>query len=123
LFASASVLTWAFKDVIGDGLCVNVSHTGLPAQYYHGAAGLPRDGVRPLILTARDRHLAWWRGTRKFVRLSAPLAMMAEAWWLGAPEEHIVAALGRRFEVGSPLALRSLAEGLIKLRGEGVIHV
>jgi hypothetical protein len=104
-------------------VAVTVSYSGLPNQYYRGTVGTARSGSRPVILAVAGRHVAWLRGTRKNLRLSAPLALMAEAWWSGAQDEDIVDALSSTFGVDAVTARASLATGLAKLRSEGLANV
>jgi hypothetical protein len=101
---------------------VRTSYTGLPAQHYKGPVRETRPGQRPVIATAQGQHLAWWPGTRRLVRLSAPLAMMAEAWWSDALETDVTRALRESFNVEESTAISSLAEGSLKLKSEGIIH-
>lgn len=103
-------------------LTMKVSYSGLPSQHYIGAGGVHKDGARPVILSVLDQHIAWWRGSRRLSRLSAPLALMAEAWWQGAAEDDIGAALGTAFGVSQEVARSSLADGMRLLAGQGVIH-
>lgn len=112
--------------VLGDGaepaLTLKVSYSGLPNQHYSGPTGVRREGARPVIVSVHGQHIAWWRGSPRLSRLSAPMAMMAEAWWEGADEERIGNALATTFQVDDEVARSSLAEGMARLVKEGVIH-
>lgn len=105
-----------------NNVALKVSYSGLPNQYYRGPAGEARSGARPVIVNVMGQHIAWIRGTRKNVRLSAPLAMMAEAWWSGANDDDIVDSLSSAFAVDAGTARASLATGMEKLRAEGLAH-
>lgn len=104
-------------------LDLRVSFAGLPNQHFDGQVpGQPRVGERPVILSALGKHIAWRRGTRKLCRLSAPLALMAEAWWNDGSENAVIEQLCDRFKVLPQVAKDSLKVGNEKLRTEGVIH-
>lgn len=105
-----------------DELELRISYRNLPAQHYLGRPGAAPEGARPLLITMGGQCFAWWRGTRRIVKLSAPLAMMAEAWWHGADADDAVAALCDAFRVDSAKAENSLAQGWAKLRAQEVIH-
>lgn len=101
---------------------LRISYRNLPAQHYLGQPGAAPEGARPILITMGGQCFAWWRGTRRIVKLSAPLAMMAEAWWRGAGADDAVAALCDTFRVDSANAENSLAQGWAKLRAQEVIH-
>jgi hypothetical protein len=101
---------------------LRVSHLGFPLQHYHGVIGTPRTQPRPLIISVANQHLAWWRGTRKLIRLSAPLALMTEAWWANANEDDVAASLASAFSVDIQTAQSNLHEGWEKLRTGGIIN-
>ena len=101
---------------------LRISFTDLPLHHYKGELGTVRTGSRPVIVTAGERILVWWPGTRKLLRISAPLALIAEAWWSGAPQAEIVRHLASNFGVGEAEALSSFEEGSAKLRAGEVIH-
>ena len=101
---------------------LRISYTDLPPHYYMGVRGETRTGQRPVIVTAAERILVWWPGTRKLFRISAPLALIAEAWWSGAAEADVVQSLSRTFGVSEQEALASFNEGSTKLRTGEVIH-
>ncbi|MCP4985623.1 MAG: hypothetical protein GY928_05990 [Colwellia sp.] len=101
---------------------LKVSEEGLPAQFYHGDYKESRTGNRPILISACEQHFAWWRGTKNIMRLSAPLILMAEAWWKGAENESIESFLCKAFSVDIGTAKSSLKEGLLKLQEQGVIH-
>ena len=98
-----------------------VSGPGLPALHYGGPAGAPRMGKRPLLIESGDQLLAWWRGGRRLMRLSAPMAMMLEAWWLGADAEDVQSELSRVFHVDLETARTSLDQGMTRLREGGLV--
>lgn len=101
---------------------LSVSFTGLPAQHYKGPSGAVPQGRRPILLGSGGQCFAWWRGTRKLVKLSTALAMMAEAWWEGASEQDTLQALRQAFQVDDATAESSLAQGWARLRQQEIIH-
>ena len=104
-----------------DDLVLRVSQAGLPPQHYHGPHGACREGERPVIMGLEESCFAWSRTTRRIVRLSAPLALIAESWWLGAEDADVVAELCARFGADEDNARKSHAMGLTKLRDAGVV--
>ena len=103
-------------------LTMTVAGEGLPGLHWDAATRSPRQGDRPLFIAIGDEHYAWWRGTRRVVRLSRPLVTMAEGWWLDVTEEVIAERLSSDYGVDPGYARSSLAEGLTKLAKGGVIH-
>lgn len=125
LYFEMPMLSHLIKPLLKDSeddIACRVSYTDLPAQHYRGPAPGGRSGKRPVIVSFADQHLAWWRGTRRLIRLSPPLALMAEAWWTGAQDEDIVSALVDNFQVERGVALTSLQEGMQKLREGQVVQ-
>lgn len=125
LYFEMPILSQLIKPLLKDredDIACRVSYTDLPAQHYRGPAPGGRSGKRPVIVSFADQHLAWWRGTRRLIRLSPPLALMAEAWWTGAQDEDIVSALVDSFQVERGVALTSLQEGMQKLREGQVVQ-
>jgi hypothetical protein len=123
LVSLSQMLASLFGLAPADDLDLRVSFAGLPNQHFNGQVpGQPRAGERPVILSALGKHIAWRRGTRKLCRLSAPLALMAEAWWSDGSEDAVVEQLCDRFKVLPQLAKDSLKAGNEKLRTEGMIH-
>ena len=57
-------------------LLLKLSYDGLPSQYYQGPHGQARTGNRPVLFQVLGQHFAWWRGSRKLLRLSLPLAVI-----------------------------------------------
>jgi radical SAM protein with 4Fe4S-binding SPASM domain len=104
-----------------DDLVLRMSQPGLPPQHYHGPQGVGREGDRPVIVGLEESVFAWSRVTRRIVRLSAPLALIAEAWWLGADADDVVAELCARFGADEANARQSQTMGLDKLRAAGVV--
>lgn len=129
LLSMGRALAPLFGLPAGQALALQVWQPGLPGLLGPGspaeAAGThaapARPGQAPVLLSAAGRHLVWWRGTRRLCRLSPALALMAEAWWRAHPAEHTVQALVQRFAVAPDTARASLAQGLAKLRAEGVV--
>lgn len=101
---------------------LEVSYSNLPPIYYSGNPGTPAQGRRPVLLCIDKQNFVWYRGTRKLVRLSDPLALMFEGWWLGATHADVIACLVSHFSVDSTTAESSLLEGLKKLETQGVIQ-
>jgi hypothetical protein len=109
-----------------DHIDLKLSCEGLPPGYYSGPtgpAGQSRGGERPILIGVGERVFAWWRGTTRLLRLSEPLAFMAEGWWLGAEDADVVAALAGRFGVDLETARKSHSEGLNILSAGGAIRV
>jgi hypothetical protein len=104
-----------------DDLVLRISQPGLPPQHYHGPQGVRREGDRPMIVGLEETLFAWFRATRRIMRLSAPLALIAEAWWLGADDADVIAELCARFGADEANARQSHAMGLAKLREVGVV--
>jgi hypothetical protein len=100
-----------------------VSYSGLPPRHYQGPGAEERKGSRPVLVSTGDQHLAWWRGTRRLMRLSPPMALMLEAWWKGAEDADIETELARVFQVDAETARDSLKQGLSRLRDGGLINV
>jgi hypothetical protein len=98
-----------------------VSSTGLPFQHYDGPVGEPRKGTRPIIISLCERNFAWWRATSRITRLSGPLALVLEGWWVGATEPDLQQALCVRFSVDPAVAESGLKEALLKLRQGGLL--
>jgi radical SAM protein with 4Fe4S-binding SPASM domain len=103
-------------------LQASVSNTGLPVQHYDGPSVERRTSIRPIIVSLSDRHFAWWRGTSRITRLSGPLALVLEGWWLGATEPGLQQALCTRFGVEPAVAESGLKEALLKLQQGGLIN-
>jgi len=106
-----------------DWLELGVSFTNLPARFYRGPKGRPRTDRRTVLIDAADQVLVWNRGEHGLKRISRPLALMAEGFWLGADKQDIVQALVSTFSVEPTAAAEGLDSGLDKLRSAGVIHV
>ncbi|MEH6433515.1 hypothetical protein [Massilia sp. DD77] len=122
LYGFAKLCSPTFKDLPADSVALKVSFDGLPLQYYRGPVGQARSGKRPVFVNMLGQHLVWWRGTRKVLRLSEPLAVMAEGWWAGAEEADLSASLAQKFSIGADEAHAGLLQGFDKLREQGVIH-
>ena len=122
MYSFLKLCTSALKDVPSENVALKVSFSGLPLQYYRGPVGQPRSGKRPVIVNLLDQHLVWWRGTRNVMRLSEPLAVMAEGWWSGADEAELAASLAEKYRISADEARTGLLEGFGKLREQGVIH-
>ena len=105
----------------GSRLNLSVSYAGLPQCYSRSASVQERTGARPILVKLGEQYFAWWRGTRRIVRLSAPLAIIAESWWLGAEEGDVRSDLVQTFNVSLGVAATSHSQGLEKLRAGGVI--
>ena len=104
------------------GFDMAVSYMDLPNLYYSGNVGEAPRGRRPVLARVDNQIFVWHRGTRKLARLSEPLALMFEGWWLGAAQVDIAACLGERFSVDVQTAETSLNEGLNKLKLQGMIN-
>jgi hypothetical protein len=102
---------------------LHVSYTGLPRRHYHGPIGEMPKGAPPVLVDLAGQELAWWRGTRKIMRLSTPLALMMEAWWCGATVMDVERELSERFDVDAATARAGCKEGQAKLRDGGLIGV
>jgi hypothetical protein len=125
LFFEISALPYLLVNVIdlpSEVYTARVSYDGLPPQYYQGPARGRPQGNRPVFISFPNQYIAWWRQSTKFIRLSAPLVYMAEAWWMGAERELLVEGLKRKFSVDDQTASINLDEGLGKLRAGGVIN-
>ncbi|HEY1743447.1 MAG TPA: hypothetical protein VGG18_09800 [Granulicella sp.] len=125
LFVRFSQFTQRLRQMAepsGDGSVVAFAYTGLPPLNYHGAAGAQRSGERPVLTSFKDSHYCWWPKSSRIVRLSGPLACIAEAWWVGASERDIVASLSQQFAVTDEVAAENLKEGLDLLLKQKVIH-
>ena len=107
----------------GDGSSMAFSYRGLPAQFYLPAGEAWRDGEQPVLASYKSSHYAWWPGSQRIVRLSEPLACMAEAWWRGANEIDVISELSKRYAVTLEVAEENWKAGLTLLSKEGVIHV
>ena len=103
-------------------LLLKLSYDGLPNQYYQGPHGPARTGNRPVLFQVLGQHFAWWRGSRKLLRLSLPLAVITEAWWLGAQSDDLTAFLSSAFKVDSDSAQQSLQQAMQKLATEEVVN-
>jgi hypothetical protein len=123
MFSFLPIIAPLLPNLQGDMIDLKVSYSGLPMQHYKGPTGAMPNGPRPLIVSMDKQHFAWWRGTRKLSRVSAPLAAMAEAWASGAEERDVAQALAQAFNVDLKEATSNLADGLNMLRTAGIIHV
>ena len=103
-------------------LLLKLSYDGLPSQYYQGPHGQARTGNRPVLFQVLGQHFAWWRGSRKLLRLSLPLAVITEAWWLGAQAEDLTTFLASAFKVDIASAQQSLQQAMSKLATEEVVN-
>lgn len=108
--------------ITGDSIEMRVSGGGLPSLIWPNVATEPRSGDRPLFIAAGGAYFAWWRGTRRVVRLSLPLVAMAEGWWLGVDDAAVVEKLAVDHGVDELVAAESFRDGMAKLAQGGVVH-
>lgn len=103
-------------------LTLKVSAQGLPRRHI-SAFDEMQDRVRPVIITVGDQHIAWQRGTARFLKLSAPLATILEGYGAGAADEQLTKELSTRYGVEPEVAAQAVHEGRGKLAAAGIVNV
>lgn len=104
----------------GAAMTLRVSGEGLPCQHISQFDG-QQDRARPVILTSGDQHIAWQRGSARFLKLSGPLATIVEGLGVGACDDHITKELSTRFGADADAAGQALRDGRDKLKAVGLI--
>lgn len=68
---------------------IKVSYHGLPAFEKFKLSSSQEPLKRPILLNIDGHFLVWWRGTTKPIRISAPLALIAEGKWSNVANNEI----------------------------------
>ena len=125
LFFEMNAFTHLIKHYLPascDHLDLRISYPGLPPIYYDGPVGKARAGIAPVIVKLQGKVYLWKRDKQTILSVSSAIALMIEAWWMGASNQDIAKSLSRVFEVDQDMSESSLEIGLTKLNEQGVLN-